>query len=126
MDCQLTRIGLLPKSFVPNETIQELREVTRLRKHQVEARNREVNRIHNILQSGGIKLTTYIEDIMGASGRNLMELLVKGEAITPTLIQKNVYTSLKKKVPQLQETLDGYFTDHHRFMLAQSLEMYNC
>ncbi|WP_230307023.1 IS110 family transposase [Streptococcus sobrinus] len=84
---KLTRIGFLPKSFVPGETIQELRELTRQRKHQVETRNREVNRIHNILQSGGIKLTTYIEDIMGASGRNLMNLLVNGEVIAPTIIK---------------------------------------
>ena len=65
---KLTRIGLLPKSFVPDETIQELRELTRQRKHQVEARNCEVNRIHSILQSGGIKLTTYIEDIRDLLG----------------------------------------------------------
>lgn len=50
---QLTRIGLLPRSFVPDETIQELRELTRQRKHYVESRNRETNRIHKILQSGG-------------------------------------------------------------------------
>lgn len=50
----LTRIGLLPKSFVPDETIQELRELTRLRKYVVEDRTREVNRIHKILQSAGI------------------------------------------------------------------------
>ncbi|MEG3266841.1 IS110 family transposase, partial [Streptococcus suis] len=72
------RIGLLPRSFVPDETIQELRELTRQRKHYVESRNRETNRIHKILQSGGIKLTTYIEDIMGLSGRNLLQLLVDG------------------------------------------------
>ncbi|MGU8037518.1 IS110 family transposase, partial [Streptococcus suis] len=67
---------LLPRSFVPDEIIQELRELTRQRKHYVESRNRETNRIHKILQSGGIKLTTYIEDIMGLSGRNLLQLLV--------------------------------------------------
>lgn len=122
---KLTRTGFLPKSFVPDETIQELRELTRQRKHQVETRNREVNRIHNTLQSGGIKLTTYIEDIMGASGRNLMNLLVNGEVIMPTIIKENVYTSLKKKVPQLQLALDGYFLEHHRFMLEQSLDIYD-
>ncbi|MGT2844916.1 IS110 family transposase [Streptococcus hongkongensis] len=122
---KLTRIGLLPKSFVPDETIQELRELTRQRKHQVENRNREVNRIHNILQSGGMKLTTYIEDVMGASGRNLMNLLIHEEVITPTIIKENVYTSLKKKVPQLQLALEGDFSAHHRFMLGQSLEIYD-
>ncbi|MGT2950847.1 IS110 family transposase [Streptococcus cuniculi] len=122
---KLTRIGLLPKSFVPEERIQEMRELTRQRKHHVETRNREVNRIHMILQSGGIKLTTYIEDIMGSSGRNLMNLLVKGEQITPQTIRDNVYTSLKRKVPQLEKALDGYFSEHHRFMLEESLEIYD-
>ncbi|MDX5014659.1 IS110 family transposase, partial [Streptococcus suis] len=79
-------IGLLPRSFVPDETIQELRELTRQRKHYVESRNRETNRIHKILQSGGIKLTTYIEDIMGLSGRNLLQLLVDGTPITPRIV----------------------------------------
>lgn len=102
-----------------------MRELTRQRKHHVETRNREVNRIHMILQSGGIKLTTYIEDIMGSSGRNLMNLLVKGEQITPQTIRDNVYTSLKRKVPQLEKALEGYFSEHHRFMLEESLEIYD-
>ncbi|HFI0346312.1 TPA: IS110 family transposase [Streptococcus suis] len=122
---KLTRIGLLPRCFVPNETIQELRELTRQRKHYVESRNRETNRIHKILQSGGIKLTTYIEAIMGLSGRNLLQLLVDRMPITPRIVHQSVYTSLKKKVPQLLEALDGYFSDHHRFMLKQSLEIYD-
>ncbi|MGT2756919.1 IS110 family transposase [Streptococcus ovuberis] len=122
---KLTRIGLLPRSFVPDETIQELRELTRQRKHYVESRHRETNRIHKILQSGGIKLTTYIEDIMGLSGRNLLQLLVDGTPITARIVHQSVYTSLKKKVPQLLEALDGYFSDHHRFMLTQSLEFYD-
>ncbi len=85
-----------------------------------------MNRIHNILQSGGIKLTIYIEDIMGSSGRNLMTLLVNGETITPEVIRANVYTTLKQKIPQLEKALDGYFSAHHRFMLEQALETYDC
>ncbi|MGT2707753.1 IS110 family transposase, partial [Streptococcus panodentis] len=122
---QLTRIGLLPKSFVPDEDIQELRDLTRQRKHYVESRNREVNRIHKILQMGGIKLTTYIEDIMGMSGRNLLNLLCDGESITEAGIRKAVYTSLKKKIPELMQAMDGYFSEHHRFMLSESLDIYD-
>ncbi|NQS66623.1 IS110 family transposase, partial [Streptococcus suis] len=70
-------------------------------------------------------LTTYIEDIMGLSGRNLLQLLVDGTPITPRIVHQSVYTSLKKKVPQLLEALDDYFSDHHRFMLKQSLEIYD-
>lgn len=122
---KLTRIGLLPRSFVPDEPIQELRDLTRRRKHLVESKNREVNRCHDILQSGGIKLTTYIDDIMGASGRNLMNLLLDGEAITSKRIAECVYTSLKKKIPQLMKAMDGHFSKHLRFMLKQSLDIYD-
>ena len=85
---KLTRLGLLPRSLVPDETNQELRELTRQRKHYVESRNKETNRTHKILQSGGIKLTTYIEDIMGASGRNLLQLLIDKMPITPLSINQ--------------------------------------
>lgn len=122
---KLTRIALLPPSFVPDETIQELRKLTRQRKHYVEIRNKETNRIHKILQSGGIKLTTYIEDIMGASGRNLLQLLIEKMPITPRIVHQSVYTSLKKEVPQLLDAMDGYFSDHHCFMLMQSLELHD-
>lgn len=122
---KLTRIGLLPKSFVPDETIQELRDLTRQRKFYVESRSKEVNRIHKILQSGGIKLTTYIEDIMGKSGRNLLELLCEGEVMDAKTVSKAVYTSLKRKVPQLLQALDGYFSNHFRFLLREALDIYD-
>lgn len=122
---QLTRLDLLPKSFVPDTDIRELRDLTRQRKHYVEARNREVNRIHKTLQLGGIKLTTYIDDIMGASGRHLLNLLRDGEEITKSLIRSAVYTSLKNKVPELMKAMDGNFSEHHRFMLGESLDIYD-
>ena len=110
---------------VPQNIALSMSIKIRQRKHYVESRNRETNRIHKILQSGGIKLTTYIEDIMGASGRNLLQLLIDETPLTPRMIHQSVYTSLKRKVPQLLEALDGYFSAHHRFMLGQSLEIYD-
>lgn len=91
---KLTRIGLLPRSFVPDKTIQEMRELTRQRKHYVES-------------------------------RNLLQLLFDKMPITHRIVHQSVYTSLKKKVPKLLEALDGYFSNHHRFMLKQSLEIYD-
>lgn len=62
---KLLRVDLIPKSFVPEEPIQDLRELTRLRKMWIESRNREKNRAHKILQTAGIKLTSYMTDIFG-------------------------------------------------------------
>lgn len=120
---KLTRIDLIPRSFVPNEDIQELRELTRQRKHVVEARNKEKNRAHKILQSSGIKLTSFMKDLFGKSGRQLLDLLVNGERITERVIKDNVFTTLKNKTPQLLDALNGYFSKHHRFMLQQLLTM---
>ncbi|MBU5584510.1 transposase, partial [Enterococcus sp. S181_ASV_20] len=58
---RLTRLGVVPTSFIPPEPIQELRDLTRYRKHLVEDLNREKNRGHMVLQSAGIKLTSVIK-----------------------------------------------------------------
>lgn len=120
---KLMRIDLIPTSFVPEETIQDLRDLTRSRKSLVESCNKEKNKIHKILQTAGIKMTTYIEDIFGASGRNLLEMLINGEILTEETIAANVYTSLKKKIPQLVDALNGFVRSHHRFMLEQEYDM---
>jgi len=122
---KLLRLDLIPASFVPDEEIQDLRDLTRTRKYLIESRNKQKNRIHQILQCGGIKLTTYIEDIFGKSGRNMLELLVNGEIITPQIIKPLVYTSLKKKVPQIVDAMNGFMRSHHRFMLREMLDIIN-
>nr|WP_321292478.1 IS110 family transposase [uncultured Trichococcus sp.] len=120
---KLTRIDLIPQSFVPDETIQDLRDLTRTRKNLVESRNRVKNQIHKILQTAGIKLTTYVEDIFGLSGRNLLELLINGEAVTEDKVSVLVYTSLKKKVPQIVDAMNGFLRSHHRFLLDQAYHL---
>ncbi len=120
---KLLRVDLILKSFVPEEPIQDLRELTRLRKMWIESRNREKNREHKILETVGIKLTSYMTDIFGLSGRNLLNLLINEEEITAEKVEKAVYTSLKFKVPELIEGLTGFFRSHHRFLLAQVLDV---
>lgn len=119
----LLRVDLIPASFIPSESIRELRDLTRTRKHLVEDRNRKKNRVQKILQTAGIKLTTYIADIFGKSGRALLDMLVNGEVLTPATVEKVVFTSLKRKVPLIVEALNGFFNEHHRFMLDQQLKL---
>lgn len=120
---KLLRLDLIPASFVPDETIQDLRDLTRTRKHLIESRNKQKNRVHQVLQSAGIKLTTYIEDIFGKSGRNMLDLLVNGEVITTEVVESLVYTSLKKKVSQIVDAMNGFMRTHHRFMLNEILNL---
>lgn len=120
---KLLRLSLVPPSFVPAEAIQDLRDLTRTRKHLVESKNKQKNRIHQILQCAGIKLTTYIEDVFGKSGRNMLNLLVNGEVVTAEIVKPLVFTSLKKKTIQIVEAMNGFMRAHHRFMLGESLKI---
>ena len=123
---RLTRLGVVPTSFVPPEPIQELRDLTRYRKHLVEDLNREKNRGHMVLQNAGIKLTSVIKDIYGKSGRGLLYALVENKPITEALILECVYTTLRRKVPQLLESLEGFMTPHYRKMLSLHLTQIEC
>ena len=73
---QLLECGLLKSSFVPPPAIRELRDLTRYRVQQVGDRGQEVNRLCKVLEDAGLKLTTVVTDVMGASGRAMLRALV--------------------------------------------------
>src|SRR3954447_18419496 len=74
--CQLAEAGLLRSSFVPPKPIRALRQLTRYRKAQISERQREANRLHKALEDTGIKLDCVATDILGRSGRAMLDALV--------------------------------------------------
>lgn len=119
---RLLRSGLIESSFVPPEDIRDLRDYTRYRRKLMGDATAEKNRIHKILQDANIKLTTYISDVFGVSGRSLLESLVNGEVLVAEELKSKVFTSLKKKIPELIEALNGRIRTHHRTMIRMHLE----
>lgn len=119
---ELHRCGLIQPSLVPRREIRNLRDLTRYRRKLVQDTTSEKNRIHKILQDANIKLTTFISDLFGVSGRALLEKLVNGEVLTETEVRNLVRTKLKRKVPQLMDALNGRLTKHHRNMIEHHLD----
>jgi transposase len=117
---QLLEWGLLRSSLVPPAPIRDLRELTRYRKHQIRDRAREVNRLHRVLEDAGIKLSTVATDVMGASGRAMVDALVQGTT-DPVVLADLAKGKLRKKLAALQQALAGRFRPHHRFLIAQIL-----
>jgi transposase len=76
--CQLLECGLLRGSFVPPKPIRALRTTTRYRKALIQERQREANRLHKVLEDTGIKLDCVATDILGVSGRLMLEALCQG------------------------------------------------
>src|SRR5215212_1522129 len=96
--CQLAEAGLLKANFVPPKPIRQLRNLTRYRKTQIQERAREVNRLHKALEDAGIKLDTVAADIMGKSGRDMLDALVAGE-IDPNVLAELARRRMRKKTP---------------------------
>jgi transposase len=118
--CQLLEAGLLKASFVPPKPIRTLRNLTRYRKTQINDRSREANRLHKILEDTGIKLGCVASDIMGKSGRDMLDALVAGTTY-PTVLADLARGQLRKKIPALREALVGRFEDEHALVVGQIL-----
>jgi transposase len=120
-DCQwiaqLLQHGLLKGSFIPPRAQRELRDLTRHRTQLGEEKTRTVNRLHKVLEDANIKLASVATDILGVSGRAMLERLIKGED-DPVKLAHFAQGQLRGKIPELEKALQGHVTEHHRFMLA--------
>ena len=78
-----------------------------------------MNRLQKVLEDAGIKLTSVLTDVMGASGRAMVEALVAGTT-DPQVLADLARGQLRKKLPALQRALVGRFRPVHAFLLEQS------
>lgn len=113
---QLLQYGLLPKSFVPPKEIRELRDLTRHRAKLVSEKASVANRIQKVLEDANIKLASVATDILGVSGRKMLEAMVEGEE-NPDKLAEFAQRRLRDKIPELKMAMLGKITEHHRFML---------
>lgn len=119
-DCQwiaqLLQHGLLKGSFVPDRPQRDLRDLTRHRAQLVSERTRVANRIQKILEDANIKLGSVATDVLGVSGREMIQAILAGETDTAKMADL-AKGRLRKKREALAAALEGHVTDHHRFML---------
>lgn len=112
--------GLIRPSFVPPVAVQELRTLTRTRKQFVRERSAHVQRIEKILEDANLKLSVVLSDLMGKSGRAVLQAIVDGQTDPEQLLS---CISLRVKAPRAEvlEALRGHISAHHRFMLKLHL-----
>src|SRR5450631_4643342 len=118
--CQLLEAGLLKASFVPPKPIRNLRNLTRYRKTQIQERAREANRLHKALEDTGIKRDCVATDILGKSGRAMLDALVSGTT-DPELLADLARGKLRPKIPALRAALEGHFEAHHALVIGAIL-----
>jgi transposase len=118
--CQLLEAGLLRASFVPPKPIRQLRNFTRYRKAQIKERQREANRLHKALEDTGIKLDCVATDILGKSGRAMLDALCQGTT-DPEVLADLAKGKLRAKIPALKQALEGRFETHHALLISAIL-----
>jgi transposase len=117
---QLVAHGLVRPSFVPPKEIRELRELTRYRKTVIQERSREAQRLHKSLEGAGIKLSCVASDILGVSGRDMLQGLIAGTH-DPDVLAELARGRLRKKLPALRKALTGWFSPTHRIIVGELL-----
>jgi transposase len=119
-DCQwlaqLMQYGLLKSSFVPSRPMRELRDLTRQRVQMVKEHTATANRLQKVLEDANIKLASVASDILGVSGRDMLQALIVGES-APQAMAQLARRRLREKIPELAAALEGNVDDHHRFLL---------
>jgi transposase len=118
---ELLQHGLLKASFIPELPQRELRELVRYRSHLIHERTREVNRIQKVLEDANLKLASVATDVMGVSGRAMLQAIVAGQD-DPTTLAELAKGRMRPKIAELEQALTGRIQDSHRLLLTLHLE----
>lgn len=116
----LLQHGLVKGSFVPDREQRELRELSRCRRSLLQERNRVINRIQKVLEGSNIKLSSVATDIVGVSGRAILEAMVNGVE-EPKALAEMAKGLLRKKMTSLEEALKGMMGEHQKMIMATHL-----
>jgi transposase len=114
--------GLIRSSFVPPAPIQELRDLTRTRKQLVREISQHSSRIQKVLEDANLKLGSVLSDILGKSGRAILQALIAGQS-DPEKLADLAQGTARKKRAALLEALRGRVRTHHRGLLKVHLEL---
>lgn len=124
----LLRAGLLNGSFIPDKEIREFRDLTRYRKSVIRDITSQKNRIEKFLQSSGFRLSTFISDIFGASGRNVINYLIDHGQINKSQLNECLKTKTRKRIDEILIAVNGTLSVHQRSflkMLVSHLDVLN-
>ncbi|HLE81567.1 MAG TPA: IS110 family transposase [Dehalococcoidia bacterium] len=116
----LLRHGLVRGSFIPSRPQRELRELTRARRSLIQQRSQVANRIQKVLEGANIKLASVATDVVGVSGRAMLEAMVAGTE-DPQVLAEMARGTLRKKTQALEDALEGLVGPHQRLLLGTHL-----
>jgi transposase len=113
--------GMCRPSLVHPAPIRQLRDLTRYRRTLIQDQTREKQRLEKLLEDAQIKLSSVISNILGVSGREMLEAMIDGQR-NPRVLAQLARTRMRTKIGVLEEALTGHFTDHHAFLTRTMID----
>ena len=113
----LLRAGLLNGSFIPEKSIREFRHLNRYRKSIVHDITSQKNRIEKFLQSSGFRLSSFLSDIFGASGKNIIRYLMEHGQIDKTALDTCLKTKTRNRIDEILMSVNGTLSEHQKSFL---------
>jgi transposase len=113
----------LDPSFVPPAEIRQLRQLLRHRLALLHQRNQVHNQIRDLFETANLKLSSVLSDLLGLSGRRIIEAMIAGEESADRLSWK-LRGSARRKEKMVKESLKGCFNDFHRKVLGSYYRQY--
>lgn len=117
---ELLQHGLLRGSFIPGRAERELRELNRYRTSLTRERAAEINRVQKVLEGANIKLASVAADVVGVSGRAMLQAMIEG-VHDPAVLAAHARGRMREKRHVLEAALRGRVSEHQRFMLDVQL-----
>jgi transposase len=112
--------GLIRASFVPDPPTQQMRDLLRTRKQFARERSSHIQRLQKTLEDANVKLDSVVTDIVGLSGRRMIEAMIEGQT-DPQVLAALAHRNLRASACALEAALRGRVTPHHRFLLRLHL-----
>lgn len=121
----LLRAGLLNGSFIPDKNIREFRHMNRYRKSIIRDITSQKNRVEKFLQSSGFRLSSFISDIFGASGRNIISHLIEYGQIDKSALDACLKTKTRNRISEILVSVNGTLSDHQKSFLKMLMDHYD-
>jgi transposase len=118
---ELLQHGLLKASYIPEAPQRDLRDLIRYRTSLIQERTRETNRVQKVLEDANVKLASVATNVMGVSGRQMLEAIIAGVE-DPEVLAELAKGRLRAKIPELERALSGRIRASHRLLLRLHLE----
>jgi len=126
-DCQwiqkLHLMGMLEGSFIPDLFTEAIRQYYRHREYLLENAAGYVNKMQQALRLINIRLDAVLRDVVGLSGKDIIEAILKGER-NPAALASLVQPGVKKSQAEITAALTGDWREEYIFELRQCYELY--